>query len=172
MKKKIINMILCFCVAFSYIGPSSLAFAEELDLLTEEVTTVNTTEENHIVVHSEEVDARGTLEIDLKFVLPIRNVEYTNIGMYLNNENGDKVLVEFNGISEKKEQSYTLGDSSGTVKIRKLDKNALDLSGYDRENSIVYYAVTIYGLKKGTYSLELFGNGYKTYNTNVTIDEY
>lgn len=168
MRKKIVSWILCFCIAFNYLAPSTLALAETLDLTPTEPETT----ENQIITHSEPVEAKGNLEIDLKFVLPIQNTENSNIGFYLKDKDGLRMQVDLNGISGIKDSSYIFGNQTVDISIRKLDENGLPLTGTSEKDSIVYYGITIYGLLRGDYAIELFGNGYKSFNCNVTLDDY
>lgn len=167
MKKRLINYILCFCMAFYSLAPSYLAFQETF--VSE--SNVKATE-NEVITHTEKVDAKGNLEIDLKFPLPIENVENSNIGFYLKDEAGASMQVDLNGITDIVSREYNFGNESVTVSIRKLDREGTILTGTDHENPVVYYGITIYGLNRGTYSLELFGNGYKSYHTSITLDDY
>ena len=74
MKKRLISYILCFCMALESLAPSCFAFSETL-----KNDNVMKTIDNEMVIHNEKVDAKGNLEIDLKFSLPIENVENANI---------------------------------------------------------------------------------------------
>ncbi len=168
MRKKLISWLLCFSLAFNYLGPTCVAFAEEFDL----TGSPKATTEDNIVVHSEKVEARGNLEIDLKFVLPIQNTENSNIGFSLKDESGSILKVDLNGISGTKTSSYQFGRETIDVSIRKLDENGLPLTGTSDVDPIVYYGITLYSLNKGAYTLELFGDGYKTYTEKVTLDDY
>lgn len=167
MKKRLINYILCFCMTFYSLAPSYLTFRETFVNESPMKTT-----ENEIVIHNEKVEAKGNLEIDLKFSLPIENVENANIGFYLKNESNANMQVDLNGITDVVNKQYNLGNEVVNVSIRKLDREGNLLIGTDPENLVVYYGITIYGLNKGTYTLELFGNGYKSYRTNITLDDY
>ena len=168
MKKKFVSWFLCFCVMFHYLAPSCIVFAEEFDLTGSTKETI----EKERIVHSEKVDAKGNLEIDLKFVLPIQNTENSNIGFSLKDESGSIVTIDLNGISGTKTSSYQFGNETIEVSIRKLDENGLPLTGTSDVDVIVYYGITLYGLHRGTYTLELFGEGYKTYKSNITLDDY
>lgn len=167
MKKRLINYILCFCMVMHSLAPSYLVFQETF--VNE--SNVKTTE-NEIVTHNEKVEAKGNLEIDLKFSLPIENVENSNIGFYLKDESGASMQVDLNGITDIVSRDYNIGTESVTVSIRKLDREGTILTGTDSKNPIVYYGITIYGLNRGIYVLELFGNGYKSYRTNIILDDY
>ncbi len=167
MKKRLISYILCFCMAFQSLAPSCFALSETLGL-----NDVQQTKEAEVVIHNEKVNAKGNLEIDLKFSLPIENVENANIGFYLKNESGASMQVDLNGITDMVNKQYTFGTESVTVSIRKLDREGNILTGINTEDLVVYYGITVYGLDRGTYALELFGNGYKSYHTNITLDDY
>ncbi len=167
MKKRLISYILCFCMALESLAPSCFAFSETL-----KNDNVMKTIDNEMVIHNEKVDAKGNLEIDLKFSLPIENVENANIGFYLKDETGANMQVDLNGITDIVNKQYNLGNESVTVSIRKLDREGNLLTGTNYENLVVYYGITVYGLNRGTYALELFGNGYKSYHTNITLDDY
>ncbi len=120
----------------------------------------------------EDFEATGTLEIDINFVLPIVNVQNSNIGLKIKDKNNHQITLDFNNISVSTTKTYTLGDQSGELSIRKLDKTGNIISGIDEEK-VMYYAVTIYNLKKGDYEVELYGNGYKTYNVSkVSLNDY
>lgn len=188
MVKKIVSLVLCFCITFNYLGPSCFALAEELtdqpqevelnqeekkeDLQQEEEQEENKKEEKNIITHREAFDAKGNLEIDLKFVLPIRNVSNSNIGLYLYDKNGSKVGIDLNGILEPTTKNIILGNQNVELSIRKLDENGLPILGTSDQESIMYYGITIYNLDRGTYTVELFGNGYKAYTSEVTLDNY
>lgn len=165
--KKIMSYFLCFCIAFHSLVPSCLVFAETVEPKSE--TNII---ENEPIAHSEKVDAKGNLEIDLKFVLPMNNIEDSNIGFYLKDQNNSDLRVDLNGIMEPNTNSYTFGNQTVDIYIRKLDENGLPITGTSDVSSIMYYGITIYGLERGSYQLELFGNGYKSYHTNITLDQY
>lgn len=124
------------------------------------------------VYHLDGLEATGNLELDIKFVLPISNITNPNISVVLKDQDGNSQKIDFNGITEMKRMDYTLGDQSGEISIRKMDKEGGVINGVDGED-VRYYAVTVYNLKKGTYSVELSGNAYKTYAIQeIQLDDY
>lgn len=124
------------------------------------------------IYHLDGLEATGNLEIDVKFVLPISNITNPNISVILKDQKGNAQNIDFNGITEMKRMDYVLGDQSGEMSIRKMDKEGGVINGVDGE-AVKYYAVTVYNLKKGTYSVELSGNAYKTYAVkDIELDDY
>lgn len=124
------------------------------------------------VYHLDGLEASGNLEIDIKFVLPISNITNPNIKLILKDDKGNSQNIDFNGITEMKRSDYVLGAQSGEMSIRKMDKEGGVINGVDGE-AVKYYAVTVYNLKKGNYSVELSGNAYKTYAVkNIHLDDY
>lgn len=125
-----------------------------------------------VVYHLDGLEATGNLEIDVKFVLPISNITNPNIVLTLKDDKGNSEKIDFNGITEMKRSEYTLGDQAGEMSIRKMDKEGGVINGVDGE-AVKYYAVTVYNLKKGKYSVELSGDAYKAYTlNNIELDDY
>jgi len=133
----------------------------------EDATNTNKEVEAKESVLSGTVDAKGTLEVDLKFVLPIRNGADIHMELSIMDSKKNEDTIYFH----ESESKLTLGDQEVTAAVRKRDKYGNLLLGEDKEQSIMYYGITVYGLEKGTYTLTLSGDGYKSYTTSITIDQ-
>ncbi len=168
MKKKIMNIILCFAILMQFIMPSFIVFADNVDLGAEQTET-KTLEETTL---GGNVDAKGTLEIDLKFVLPIRNTNNSYMNLSIVDANGKELKINLSDKTSEVTSSPTLGDNQVELSVRKLDEYGKLLLGHDNEETIMYYGITVYHLPKGTYTIKLTGNGYKTYSAKVTLDSY
>ncbi len=153
-------------------GPTPSVSKESKETLDKNDSTDNKDTLQKEIYHIDGIEATGNLEIDIKFVLPIKNVENSNIAVILKDQEGNQQKLDFNGITEVKQGTYNLGSQKGEVSIRKLDKEGSVLNGLSEED-VKYYSITIYHLKKGTYTIELAGNGYKTYAVkDVKLDTY
>ncbi len=168
MKKKIINMILCFAILMQFIMPSFLVFADNIDL-DENQTTVETLEETTL---GGTVDAKGNLEIDLKFVLPVRNTNNSYMSLIIMDKDGKELNINLSDKTSEVTSSATIGSQTVDLSVRKLDEYGKLLLGHDEEENIMYYGITLYNLAKGKYSVKLVGDGYKEYSTVVTLDNY
>lgn len=163
MMKKITSLLLVFSMTFNLFAPSVLALTYETAKQTDENTKQNSLDG---------LEATGNLEIDVKFTLPISNTKNPNIGLNIKDDNGNIEKIDFNDTTTTKKTTYTLGKQKGSVSIKKLNQEG-NIIEDDTNEQVKYYSVTIYNLKKGSYSLELFGNGYKTYTIkDITLDDY
>lgn len=159
--KKIITQLLVICT-FVYTFMPTVTFAMGLGQLagiSTEVQTIKNSEDN------------GVLELDVKFVLPIQNIENPNIQVKLIKAKNE-TTISLNQVTTMKTIDFKLGEKTGLVQIRKMNKNGEVINGVD-DSEVKYYALTFKGLEKGKYSIELSGKGYKTYKLNdVEIDNY
>lgn len=198
--KKVLNIILAFSLMFQLFAPSALALSDTLtsetelnnsSVLDEDYNYQNIVNTKETIPETVELDGdknelnvpesysindyvpTGNLEVDIQFVLPIQNVENPNMGMILKDNNGHQNKIDFNGVTTMDHTlHYTLGAQMGTVAIRKMDQTGSVMNGIGEE-FVKYYSVTIYHLQKGTYSIELYGDGYKTYTVeNITLDDF
>ena len=106
-------MSLVLAFIFNLMSPF-VVYAQELDNQVEAINTETKTEL---------VDVKGTIELDIKFVLPIRNVFHDNLGFRLYDSEGHSVELKL----ENAYGSYKLGEHNSQtieVKANKLDKNA------------------------------------------------
>ncbi len=161
--KKLMQLLLTFVLLFNYFTPAMAVFAEDLPISTPTEQESKT---------EEKMEAKGNLELDIKFVLPIQDTTEPNIGFRLKDAKGNSTDVSFNQIDMSLQKSYSLKDQTVDILIRKLNETANPI---DRKatSKVMYYAVTIYGLLKGNYSVELYGDGYKTYTVeNISLDAY
>ncbi len=155
MIKKLITYFLITCVLFTNFMPY-VAYAE----VNDEATSIN-----------KNVLKNGTIELDIKFVLPMKNVSDSNISVKLS-DGSNEALLDLNGITSFAEKGFSLGSDEGYVTIRKADKYGENVTGSDKE-PVWYYALTFYGLAKGIYSLTLDGTGYKTTTIdNINLNDY
>ncbi len=169
MVKKLLGYFLCFSLVFNWMASSYILVADILDQENQEITTSENLEEEQVKTYFE---STGNLEVDIKFVLPISNTLKTNMGLNLSNQSGNKLNISFDDIIDPSLKTYNFDGKDIQVSIRKLDKEGNDLIGINEDNSIVYIGVTIYGLKRAQYEIQLYGNGYRTVNTSVTLDKY
>ncbi len=163
--KKFIALFLVSIIAFNECAPLVKALENLNEQQTKNIT--NLEEES-----SSDGLANGTLEIETHLALPIRNTKDCdiNLELYL----GDTLLASTN-INE--ENGYYV-DKSGIdrkdirVTSYKMDNDGNLLQGYDSTQNIVYYAVNIYNLAKGTYKIKLSGKHFVDFETSVTLDDY
>lgn len=170
MVKKLLGYLVCLTLLFNYLGGFYKLAADVLND-EEQISISSEASEQEKQVKSY-VESTGNLEVDIKFVLPISNTLKTNMGLNLYNESGSSINISFDDIVEPSLKTYNLGGEEVNVSVRKLDKEGNNLIGIDTDNSIVYIGVTVYGLRRGEYNIQLFGDGYKTLNTSATLDEY
>lgn len=138
-----------------------------------ENTPNDDTNDNQVTTNVvDEFIPKGNLEIDLKFALPIQNTENPNMGIIVKDEQGNEQNINFNGITTMSTLSYTLGEQKGELSIKKMDQEGIVLNGQNLDQ-VKYYSITIYQLQQGTYSIELYGNGYKSYTvSNIELKDY
>lgn len=168
MKNKIINIILCLAVSIQFFMPSFIVFADNVDLGAEQT-------ENEVLEETTlggTVNTRGNLEIDLKFTLPIRNTNNSNINLVIIDKEGQELQINLSEKTNEVVSSTKLGNQEIELSVRKLDEYGKLLLGSDSESNIMYYGVTLYNLEKGNYTVKLTGDGYKEYSTIVTLDNY
>ena len=154
MRKKFLIIFLILCTLSSSLWP---AFA-----------SAQTMTENN---EASSLKAKGNLEIDLKFVLPMKNTKDANIRFTLMKESAF-YTIDLNGITTSSTLSYTLNSNKGNVSIRKADQFGASIEGESGED-IYYYAITFYDLEEGMYDLKIEGDGYKTTFVNdIDISKY
>ncbi len=137
----------------------------------QEINPGNETDESKVNKIDEFIPT-GNLEIDLKFTLPIQNTENPNIGIILKDDKGNTKDINFNGITTMSTIPYILGEQSGDISVKKMDQEGTILNG-ENLDQVKYYSVTIYQLQRGNYSIELYGNGYKSYTVeNIELNDY
>lgn len=160
--RKIITYFLVICT-FVYTFMPTVTMALNKGQLVGSSAAVQFTEKN---------EENGILELDVKFVMPIRNIENPNIQVKLIKES-NQAVISLNGITTMETLNFELGNNSnGIVQIRKMNKNAEVINGVDA-SEVKYYALTFKGLENGNYSIELSGTGYKTYVLNdIKINDY
>ena len=161
LKKKIMNIVLCFVILLQFIMPSFIVFADNIDLDTKQTNNV-TLEETTLKGN---VDAKGNLEIDLKFVLPIRNTTNSYMNLIITDKDGKELKINLSDKTNEITSSATLGSQTVDFSVRKLDEYGKLLLGHDEEENIMYYGITLYNLAKGNYTVKLVGDGYKEYST-------
>ncbi len=165
--KKVIAWFVVACFLFTYGANYYLLAAASLG--KDEIRTINNNETKST---STDVVAKGNLEIDLKLELPIRNTLETNMSINIINDKGEILNIPFGESKEPVLNTYKYQGDNVQVKVRKLNNLGLDLSGVYKDDSLIYVGVSVYDLRKGTYTVELTGKGYKPYQVNVTLDEY
>ena len=158
--RKLVSIFLVSCILLSNLFPA-VVLAQEIDVI-----------EQDMPMTTSDVDTnQGILELDLKFVLPMKNFENSNIEVILK-KGEESFTFDLNGITTMTVRDYQLGNHTGTVQVRKTDKQGYVINGVDGE-LVKYYAITFYGLEKGNYSVELRGAGYKNaVVSDVMIDQY
>ncbi len=159
--RKLISILLILSTLYYQFLPITAFALNNSQIDNGEIIGSNSTENQH----------NGTIELDIKFVLPIQNIENPNIQVKLiKGENEAEISLNQIIFSDVKE--FSLGNQKGSVKIRKMDKFGEVMNGTNGEE-IKYYALTFQNLPKGNYTLELSGDGYKTYTIpNINIDHY
>lgn len=164
MKKKIQKLCSLFLVAFIlfnfYAGPV--------------LALVENGEENDAKQVGTKTERFGTLEVDTHFTLPLKNVETSHIVLILKDEKGNTLRVPFEHIPDTGlVSSETFDGNSISVSVRKLDYKGIDLTIADNNEYVSYYAVKFDHLKTGTYTIQLTGDGYQSYElSNITLDDY
>ena len=169
--RRIFGLFFTLCMMLGMLFPplAEAGFFQNLNLSL--VTEVNKIA-NETNVQSETNIPTGNLELDVKFTLPISNVAEPNINITLNDSEGHKHDIDLNNYPEMTTTTYTLGTQKGDLSIRKMSYDGEVMNGTDGDN-VKYYALTIYNLRKGTYSVTLSGNGYKDYTVdNIKLDDY
>ncbi|MCI8567788.1 MAG: hypothetical protein HFG48_00535, partial [Bacilli bacterium] len=159
--KKFITQLLVICTfVYTFMPTVTLAMGlGQLAGISTEVQVAKNSEDN------------GILELDVKFVLPIQNIENPNIQVKLKKDNNE-ATISLNQITTMKTLDFKLGEKVGIVQIRKMNKNGEVINGVDA-SEVKYYALTFKGLEKGKYSIELSGKGYKTYKLDdIEINNY
>lgn len=159
--KKFITQLLVICTfVYTFMPTVTLAMGlGQLAGISTEVQVAKNSENN------------GILELDVKFVLPIQNIENPNIQVKLKKDNNE-ATISLNQITTMKTLDFKLGEKVGIVQIRKMNKNGEVINGVDA-SEVKYYALTFKGLEKGKYSIELSGKGYKTYKLDdIEINNY
>lgn len=170
MVKKLLGYLLCFSFVFNSFAVPCI---KALEVLSDEEQNIISSETLEYEEQSNTyIESTGNLEVDIKFVLPITNTLKTNMGLNLFNQRGNNINISFDDIIEPSLKTYNLDGKDINVSVRKLDKEGNNLIGIDDTNNIVYIGITIYGLERGEYSLGLYGDGYKTVTTSVTLDDY
>ncbi len=177
--KKLFRSLLALALIFGLYVPQVLAFHplfnEPISILAEADSLLSTSLEQPSFVGT------GNLELDLKFSLPIKNVANPNIKVTLKDSANASFTIDLNDYPTMTRDNYTLGDQKGEFSIRKMEvvtKEDGNISYEDVKNGVdssdvKYYAMTIYGLRQGTYSVTLSGNGYKDYTvTGIKLDDY
>ncbi len=170
MVKKLLGYLVCFSLLFNYISSSCILVADVLN--DEEQVKISSELKEQDEQVKTYVESTGNLEVDIKFVLPISNTLKSNMGLNLYDSNGNNISVSFDDIVGPSLKTYYLGADEVNVSVRKLDKEGTDLIGIDTDSSIVYIGVTFYGLRRGEYNVQLYGDGYKTVNTSATLNDY
>ncbi len=123
------------------------------------------------LIENTEEQPKGNLEVDLEFVLPMKNMKDSNIEFVLSSDFGSYVL-DFNGITESMSRKFQMGSVSGNVNIHKYNHFGHPING-ENGDDVEFYAVTFYGLPVGSYDLEFRGIGYATKNIyGVKLDKY
>ncbi len=168
MKKirKLISVLLVGMMFFSEISP--LVFALEKNQV--DIVPVSNSLET-------EVNEKGTLEVEVHLLLPIRNNGKADIALKLKDKNGNFIRVGIKDILKAQDGYLTvdnlkLGTDDISYTASKRDKDGHLLSGIDYKNNVVYFAVNFAGLSKGNYELEFSGKNFVSYTQKITIDNY
>lgn len=119
-----------------------------------DVVNINNTKTN--------VEAKGDIEVDINFSLPIKFLEAskTNIQVVLKDDKGSALKTINLGSDNMTGDGYS---------VRALDSKRNDLT---TEGDVEFYHLTFSNLDKGNYSLEISGDGYKTADIeNIALDD-
>ena len=163
--KKFITMLLVGAFTFNEFAP--LIEAAEMSPTSNEIQSTSSFE------------ATGNIEVEMHFKLPIRNRNSADVTLKLFDSDNNSIDVSLSDVAKTADglfaKTYTLGTNENVkisaTKRRKDGKTEDILSGESSEN-IVYFAININNLKKGTYKLEFSGKNFVTYSTDVTLDNY
>lgn len=154
--KKIISCTVATAIASSPIA----SFANTLD-------TIDTPENGTKVVEvANENKVTGKLELDINFPTPITNSNNNDINVQLIQN-----AVNLGQINLGGQTSGNLNEGKISYKIEKLNSKRELLS--DENDEIYFIRVIFENLERGSYSVELSGNGYSTANINdIDISTY
>ncbi len=167
--KKLLGWLVLLLYCFNYGASGYLLVADVFD---DGVDNSSQNEQSNTAKATSEVQkAKGNLEIDIQFVYPIQNTSELNMSLTVTNSKGEVLEVPLNSEDPTRNSVSYQGDTVD-VSVKKLDKAGNSLAGLDKTNSMVYIGNTIYGLEKGTYVVNLSGDGYKPYSVSVTLDDY
>ena len=119
----------------------------------------------------------GKLELDMNFAVPLSNSDKLDIQVELLQGNDSACIIDLSeGIlsNEDKDSEFNgtgkLLDSNITFRIEKFNYQREPLSN---EDNIYYIKVTFQGLERGTYSLNISGDGYgETKIEDIDIMDY
>ncbi len=174
MKKfinKFLAYILLFAVTIYNISPL-LVYAAELN--AEDVETY--------VPNMGEIKAKGNIELETYFALPIRNNGKSNITLTIYDESKNKATFAFDEVKTTQDGIYQTSlefknaddEKAQTIRatITKRDVNGNVLSGEVESQNIVYFSVNLYSLDTGKYTLELSGKNYVTYCVDITLENF
>ncbi len=164
MKKwnKIISLFLVGVLTFMEVSPLAFALENNFKDTLEIAQTIDS-----------EFEGKGTIEVELHYVLPIRNTENATTELTLTNSDGEKVSLNLNDANaDLIPISTNLGEKEIKYTASKRDKDGNLITGYSENANIVYYAVNFSDLSKGTYELSLSNHNFVTYKENITIDNY
>ena len=161
--KKFISLLLVGIISINEFMPLVRAFE------TLPINNYNEQIDNYLV--------KGSIELELKLTLPIRNSDKADINFKITDENKEEANVNIQDIVNKAADGYLkeslqLGHQNIIVNASKRDRLGHLLSGIDLNNNIVFISVNIENLNKGTYHIELSGKNFITYNTDITLDDY
>ena len=161
--KKFISLLLVGIISINEFMPLVRAFE------TLPINNYNEQIDNYLV--------KGSIELELKLTLPIRNSDKADINFKITDENKEEANVNIQDIVNKAADGYLkeslqLGHQNIIVNASKRDRSGHLLSGIDLNNNIVFISVNIENLNKGTYHIELSGKNFITYNTDITLDDY
>ncbi len=169
--KKVVSSILVGAVTFNYFSPVAVALTLTDGKVEKTLPISNTTklEDNGIV-------PKGNIEVETHLLLPIRNTGTSDISLTIYDASGNHASVGLKdvlaSIDGYLDTNITLGEQNIRVTAKKRDEKGNLLSGIDHNANVVYFAVNLYELIRGTYKIELSGTNFVTYSKDVTLDDY
>lgn len=176
MKKaanKLFSLLLVVVMLFNMFSPT---IALALEVIDNNEPLVGESETLKETIPMDRVAEKGNIEVEVHLALPIRNVEKNDVLFTIRDHSSNFAQIDLNVVNEPSDGYYRtsidLGGQKIAVTATERDKDGLLLSGVNKEENVVYFSINLYDLAKGTYTIELSGKHFVTYQTEVTLADY
>ncbi len=180
--KKMMTILLVAVMLFQVFSPITVLAIENIQDQNRPFQLIDDPieeqEEEPKAVSLDAFSSKGDIEVDLEFVLPLKDREDTDITLEIyNKENPQSVgKISYKDILSSQDGNYetTLSFDEQVVKTKatRRDERAQILGGVDYTRNVVFLSFHVYSLDLGTYELTLNGKYFVPFHQTITLNDF